>query len=194
MKRVLTEAVAPTSGAGVWAKRVALVAFGVAALAIAAKVKVPFWPVPITLQTLAVLSIGAAYGLRLGMATILAWLAIGALGANVFTGSGADVSGLAYMMGGTGGYLLGFVMAAAFLGWAARRGWDRSHASMAGAMLIGNAIIYIPGLLWLGQLYGFDKPILDWGLYPFLAGDAVKLALAALFFPLAWRAVGDARG
>jgi biotin transport system substrate-specific component len=194
MKRVLTEAVAPTSGAGVWAKRVALVAFGVAALAIAAKVKVPFWPVPITLQTLAVLSIGAAYGLRLGMATILAWLAIGALGANVFTGSGADVSGLAYMMGSTGGYLLGFVMAAAFLGWAARRGWDRSHASMAGAMLIGNAIIYIPGLLWLGQLYGFDKPILDWGLYPFLAGDAVKLALAALFFPLAWRAVGDARG
>jgi biotin transport system substrate-specific component len=194
MKRVLTEAVAPTSGAGVWAKRVALLAFGVAALAVAAKVKVPFWPVPITLQTLAVLSIGAAYGLRLGMATILAWLAIGALGANVFTGSGADVSGLAYMMGGTGGYLLGFVMAAAFLGWAARRGWDRSHASMAGAMLIGNAIIYIPGLLWLGQLYGFDKPILDWGLYPFLAGDAVKLALAALFFPLAWRAVGDARG
>jgi biotin transport system substrate-specific component len=194
MKRVLTEAVAPTSGAGVWAKRVALVAFGVAALAVAAKVKVPFWPAPITMQTFAVLSIGAAYGLRLGVTTVVAYLALGALGADVFTNSSATESGLAYMAGGTGGYLVGFALAAAFLGWAARRGWDRSHASMAGAMLIGNAIIYIPGLLWLGQLYGFDKPILDWGLYPFLAGDAVKLALAALCFPLAWRAVGDARG
>ena len=97
------------------------------------------------------------------------------------------------MPGGAGGYLLGFALAEGFLGSAARRGWDRSHGRMALAMLIGNAIVYVPGLLWLDQLHGWDQPILAWGLYPFLAGDAVRLALAALLFPLAWRAVGDAR-
>jgi biotin transport system substrate-specific component len=124
---------------------------------------------------------------------VLAYLALGATGVDVFAGSGAEASGLAYMMGGTGGYLVGYALAAAALGWAARRGWDRSHGRMALAMLIGNAIIYVPGLLWLGQLYGWDQPILAWGLWPFLIGDALKLALAALLFPLAWRAVGAAR-
>ncbi len=194
MNRVLTEAAAPATGAALWVKRAALVAFGVAALAVAAKVKVPFWPAPITMQTFAVLSIGAAYGLRLGATTVLAYLAIGALGFDVFTSSSATANGLSYMLGSTGGYLVGFALAAAFLGWAARRGWDRSHGRMALAMLAGNAIIYIPGLLWLGVLYGFDKPLLAWGLTPFLAGDAAKLALAALLFPLAWKAVGEARG
>jgi biotin transport system substrate-specific component len=169
------------------------VALGVAALAVAAKIKVPFWPVPITMQTFVVLSIGAAYGARLGVATLAAYLAIGALGFDVFTGSSAEANGIAYMMGGTGGYLAGFVLAAAFLGWAARRGWDRSHGRMALAMLAGSVLIYAPGLVWLGWLHGFDKPILAWGLYPFLVGDALKLALAALVFPLAWKAVGDAR-
>jgi biotin transport system substrate-specific component len=193
MSRVLTEAVAPAEGAALWAKRLALVALGVAALTVAAKIRVPFWPVPLTLQTFAVLSIGAAYGMRLGLATVLAWLAIGALGFDVFTGSSAEKNGLSYMLGGTGGYLVGFALAAAFLGSAARRGWDRSHGRMALAMLIGNAIIYVPGLLWLGAVMGWDKPILAWGLTPFLLGDAVKLALAALLFPLAWKAVGAAR-
>jgi biotin transport system substrate-specific component len=193
MSRVLSEAVAPAGGAALIAKRVALVALGVAALAVAAKIKVPFWPVPITMQTFVVLSIGAAYGARLGVATLAAYLAIGALGFDVFTGSSAEANGIAYMMGGTGGYLAGFVLAAAFLGCAARRGWDRSHGRMALAMLAGSVLIYAPGLAWLGWLYGFDKPILEWGLYPFLAGDALKLALAALVFPLAWKAVGDAR-
>jgi biotin transport system substrate-specific component len=193
MSRVLSEAVAPAGGAALVAKRVALVALGVAALAVAAKIKVPFWPVPITMQTFVVLSIGAAYGARLGVATLAAYLAIGALGFDVFTGSSAEANGIAYMMGGTGGYLAGFVLAAAFLGWAARRGWDRSHGRMALAMLAGSVLIYAPGLVWLGWLHGFDKPILAWGLYPFLVGDALKLALAALVFPLAWKAVGDAR-
>lgn len=193
MSRVLSEAVAPAEGAALWAKRAALVALGVAAVAVAAKIKIPMWPVPVTMSTFAVLSIGAAYGPRLGLATVLAYLALGATGVDVFAGSGAEASGLAYMMGGTGGYLLGYALAAAALGWAARRGWDRSHGRMALAMLIGNAIIYVPGLLWLGQLYGWDQPILAWGLWPFLIGDALKLALAALLFPLAWRAVGAAR-
>lgn len=194
MSRVLSDAVAPAEGSALWVKRVALVAFGVAAMAVAAKVKVPMWPVPITMQTFVVLSLGAAYGARLGAATMLAYLAVGALGFDVFTGSSADSAGIAYMLGGTGGYLVGFALAAAFMGWAAARGWDRSAPRMAAAMLAGTALIYVPGLLWLGALHGFDKPILAWGLTPFLMGDALKLALAALVFPLAWKAVGAARG
>jgi biotin transport system substrate-specific component len=191
MSLVLSEAVLPAEGTRLWLKRAVLVALGVAALTVAAKIRVPFWPVPITMQTFVVLGVGAAYGLRLGMATVLAWLALGALGAAVFTGEGA---GLAYMMGSTGGYLVGFVLAAGFLGLAARRGWDRSVQHMALAMLAGSALIYLPGVLWLGVVHGFDKPILAWGLWPFLPGDALKLALAALLFPAAWRMVGDARG
>lgn len=191
MTPVLSETLLPAAGTRLWLKRAALVALGVAALTVAAKIRVPFWPVPITMQTFAVLGLGAAYGLRLGVATVVGYLLLGALGVGVFTGDGA---GLAYMAGSTGGYLLGFVLAAAFLGWAARRGWDRSVPLMALAMLGGSALIYAPGVLWLGVLFGFDKPILAWGLYPFLLGDALKLALAALLFPALWKMVGDARG
>lgn len=190
----LAEAAGLSSGAMIWAKRAALVVAGVAALAIAAKIKVPMWPVPITMQTLVVLTVGAGYGARLGLATLLAYLAVGALGFDVFTGSSAEQYGLGYMMGGTGGYLVGYVLAAAALGWFARQGWDRSVLMMGLAMLVGTALIYIPGVLWLGVLYGWDKPILEWGLYPFLIGDALKMALAALLFPTLWRLVGDARG
>jgi biotin transport system substrate-specific component len=76
----------------------------------------------------------------------------------------------------------------------ARMGWDRSAAKMAAAMLIGNALIYIPGLLWLGTLYGWDKPILEWGLTPFIYGDLLKLAIAAMILPMAWKVIGKARG
>ena len=100
----------------------------------------------------------------------------------------------AYMMGGTGGYLVGYVLATVALGALAARGWDRSMGRMAAALLIGNALIYVPGLLWLGQLYGWDKPILQWGLTPFLVGDAIKLALAAVLLPTLWKLVGKARG
>ena len=97
-------------------------------------------------------------------------------------------------MGGTGGYLVGYVLATLALGMAARAGWDRSVGKMALAMLIGNALIYIPGLIWLGQLYGWDQPILAWGLTPFLIGDALKLALAAVLVPGLWKLIGNARG
>jgi biotin transport system substrate-specific component len=193
---VLSEAIWPASGVGLWAKRAALIAAGVALLSFAAKVQVPVWPspVPITLGTFAVLTLGAAYGPRLGLATIVAYLVLGALGWDVFAGSTAELNGLAYMAGGTGGYLLGYVLATLALGAAARQGWDRSVRGMAAVMLAGNALIYLPGLLWLGLLYGWDKPILAWGLTPFLVGDALKLALAALVVPGLWRLVGTARG
>ncbi|UCH73132.1 MAG: biotin transporter BioY [Rhodospirillales bacterium] len=162
---------------------------GTALLTLSAKIQVPFYPVPLTLQTFVVLAIGMAYGWRLGGATLLLYLAEGAVGLPVFAGTPEKGIGLAYMLGGTGGYLVGFVAAAMLVGWLAERGWDRSAATTALAMLIGNIAIYLPGLLWLGALFGWDKPILEWGLLPFLLGDAVKLVLAAAVMPLAWRAV-----
>ena len=195
--KVLSDVVGPREGTALLVKRAVLVVLGVAALAVAAKITVPFWPVPVTMQTFVVLTLGAAYGTRLGVATVLGYLLVGALGFDVFTSSSAEAYGLTYMMGGTGGYLLGFAVAAGVLGELARRGWDRSIAWMAAAMLIGNAIIYVPGVLWLGHLYAESKgwaTVLDWGLWPFLAGDALKLALAALILPWAWKQVGDARG
>ncbi|GAA6201164.1 biotin transporter BioY [Aquicoccus sp. SU-CL01552] len=192
--RVLADVLGPRAGTALRVKQVALVVLGIAVLAVAAKIRVPMWPVPITMGTFAVLSIGAAYGARLGLATIIGYLLVGALGFDVFAGSSAEMAGIEYMMGGTGGYLVGYVMATLALGTLAARGWDRSFAKMALAMVIGNALIYAPGLLWLGQLYGWDKPILQWGLTPFLLGDVIKLALAAVLLPALWSLVGRARG
>ncbi|MEL6915826.1 MAG: biotin transporter BioY [Pseudomonadota bacterium] len=191
--KVLTEALGPRDGTAKLIKQIVLVVLGIAALAILAKVKVPMWPVPVTMGTFAVLTIGAAYGPRLGLATILGYMIIGALGFDVFASSSAESFGIEYMMGGTGGYLVGYVLATLALGYLARLGWDRSMLKMAVAMLIGNALIYIPGLLWLGQLYGWDQPILAWGLTPFLVGDVLKLVLAALLVPGLWKLIGNAR-
>lgn len=167
-----------------------LIALGVAAMAIAAKIKVPFWPVPMTMQTFVVLTVGAAYGGALGAATMLAYMLVGAMGFDIFTGSSAETNGLAYMTGGTGGYLVGFVLAAFALGRLAEAGWDRSVPKMAGAMLIGNALIYVPGVLWLGVLYAQTQGwawVVQWGLTNFVVADALKLALAAALLPMLWR-------
>lgn len=190
---VLSQAFGPQSGTALRLKQAVLVLVGILALAIAAKIKVPMWPVPITMGTFAVLSIGAAYGARLGLATILGYMLVGALGFDVFAGSSAEAAGLTYMMGGTGGYLVGYVLATLALGALAARGWDRTFGMMALALLIGNALIYLPGIAWLGYLYGWDKPILEWGLTPFLVGDAIKLALAAVLLPALWKMVGAVR-
>lgn len=191
-KPVLAEALGPTTGTARLLKQAALVVGGIVLLTVMAKIKVPMWPVAISMGTFAVLTVGAAYGPRLGLVTIMGWLILGALGMDVFQSSG-EVSGIAYMMGGTGGYLVGYVLAVLALGLAARRGWDRSVLWMAVAMLIGNALIYVPGVLWLGVVYGWDKPLLAWGLTPFLVGDALKLVLAALLVPGLWKLIGDAR-
>ena len=190
---VLAEVFGANEGTNLRIKQAALVVAGILMLAIAAKIKVPMWPVPITMGTFAVLTIGAAYGPRLGLTTIMGYMIIGALGFDVFAGSSAEKFGMEYMMGGTGGYLVGYVLATLALGSLARRGWDKSIGLMAASMLIGTVLIYIPGLLWLGNLYGWDQPILAWGLTPFLIGDAIKLALAALMVPAIWKAIGNAR-
>jgi len=191
--RVLSDVLGADSGIALRIKQVVLVVLGILALAVAAKIKVPMWPVPITMGTFAVLTIGAAYGARLGFVTIIGYMIIGALGFDVFAGSSAKNFGLDYMMGGTGGYLLGYVLATVALGVLAQRGWDRSVSWTAAAMLIGNVLIYVPGLYWLGRVYGWDKPILEWGLTPFVVGDVIKLALAALILPAVWKRVGQAR-
>lgn len=203
---VLTEALWPAEGAGLWIRRAVLVVVGVAFLAVCAKVKVPLWPSPvaISLGTFAVLTVGAAYGPRLGLATMVAWLAIGAFGFNVFQSTSSETYGLAYMMGATGGYLVGYVLATLALGAFARRGWDRSVLGMAAAMLVGSVLIYVPGLLWLHYLVEggmFDaakyasawEQTLAWGLTPFVIGDLLKAALAALIVPGLWKLVGSAR-
>ncbi|MSU91403.1 biotin transporter BioY [Rhodobacteraceae bacterium 2CG4] len=187
----------PAHGTGLWVKRAVLVAAGIAAMALAAKIRVPMWPVPGTMQTFVVLSVGAAYGLRLGLATMLGYLLIGAFGYDVFTGSSATSNGLAYMAGPTGGYLVGFVAAAGVMGWLARRGWDRSFARMAAAMLVGNVIVYAFGVPWMAQLFLAERGwewVMTWGMTNFLVFDALKLALAAMLFPVLWRLVGTARG
>jgi biotin transport system substrate-specific component len=194
-RNVLAEILGPQSGTALRVKQAVLVVLGIALLTIMAQIKVPVpgSPVAINMGTFAVLSIGAAYGARLGLTTILGYMLIGALGFDVFQSSTADLNGLSYMMGGTGGYLVGYVLATLALGALAHRGWDRSVKWMALAMIIGNVLIYVPGLLWLGTLYGWDKPILAWGLTPFLIGDVIKLALAAMVLPALWKLVGDAR-
>ena len=203
---VLSDHIWQAEGTGKAIKRVALVIAGVAILAIAAKIKFPLppSPVPVTLGTFAVLSLGAAYGPRLGLVTILGYMIVGMLGFDVFAGSSPTKFGLTYMMGGTGGYLVGYVLATLALGLAATRGWDRSPIKMAAAMLIGNVLIYVPGVAWLyklveGGLFDATKfatawdQTLAWGLTPYLIGDAMKLALAAVLFPVLWKLVGSAR-
>lgn len=155
-------------------------------IAACAQIAVPLQPVPITMQTFAILIIGAAYGWRLGAATVAAYLAEGALGLPVF----AELKGgIPVLFGPTGGYLFGFVAATAAVGWLAERGWDRSIIKTALAMLLGNALIYVPGLGVLAMYVGAGK-VLEFGLIPFLLGDALKLILAACLLPLAWRIIG----
>jgi len=157
----------------------------VVALSAQIVIPLPFTPVPVTGQTLAVLLIGAVLGSARGVLAILTYLAEGALGLPVFAGGKA---GLAIIAGPTGGYLIGFVIAAFVTGYLAERRWDRNIVTSFLAMSIGNIIIFALGLLILGSYVGFDK-VLALGFYPFLIGDVVKLALATLLMPLGWKAL-----
>ncbi|MCY4054075.1 MAG: biotin transporter BioY [Hyphomicrobiales bacterium] len=160
---------------------------GTLLLAISAKIQIPFFPVPLTMQTFVVLLIGFAFGWRLGGLTVLAYLAEGAAGLPVFAGTPEKGIGIAYMAGPTGGYLLGFLAAAVVTGFLAEKRWDRTWLGAAAAALIGLTVIYAFGLLWLGTVAGWDKPVLEWGLLPFLPGEALKLFLLGAVLPLAWK-------
>lgn len=170
-----------------------LAVLGSLLLIASAKVHVPFWPVPMTMQTFAVLVIGMTFGPRLGAATVVLYLLEGAVGLPVFAGTPAKGIGIAYMVGPTGGYLVGFVVAAYLAGTLAMRGWDRKPLQTAFAMVLGMAVIYVLGVAWLSTLIGVAKA-LQFGVAPFLLADALKIALATALLPLAWRGVVGAPG
>ena len=158
-------------------------------LALSAKVQVPFYPVPMTLQTLAVLVLGAAFGARLAAATVALYLVEGLLGLPVFAGA---VAGPAYMAGPTGGFLVGFLVAAAMIGWLAERGWDRSWATLLAAMALGHVIVFAFGFAWLAALIGPAKAFAA-GVAPFALATVVKTLLACALIGAAWSAVAQLR-
>lgn len=168
-----------------WMRAALLAVLGTMLLWASAKIKVDLGAVPVTMQTFVVLGLGAAFGWRLGVATLLLYLAEGAAGLPVFAGAPEKGLGLAYMMGPTGGYLVGFVLAVALIGYLAERGFDRNPLTMFLAMLAATAAIYIPGLAWLSALIGTESAI-QFGLLPFIWGDLIKAGLAAALFPAAW--------
>ncbi len=180
----------------IWSRRLAaqlaLLASGVAALTVSAKLQIPWWPVPMTMQTYVVLVIGMAYGTRLGVATLLAYLAAGALGAPVFAGTPEKGIGLAYMAGPTGGYLLGFVCATWLCGSLAARGWDRGWARSLAAMTLGHLLILGFGVAWLAVLMDGARAV-QFGLVPFIGATVAKTLLAGVTLPAAWRSLSKFR-
>jgi biotin transport system substrate-specific component len=174
---------APTLADRLWAastpteralRMVVLAVAGSLLLWASAKVQVPFYPVPMTMQTAVVFLIGIAYGPRLGVATIALYLAQGALGLPVLAGTPEKGIGLPYMLGPTGGYLAGFAVAAAIAGWVAER--STHWLSIGAGVLAATAAIYLLGAGWLATMVGIDKAI-ALGVLPFLLGDLVKLML-----------------
>ncbi|HEX2235231.1 MAG TPA: biotin transporter BioY [Actinomycetota bacterium] len=155
--------------------------------------RLPFTPVPVTLQTLAVLLVGAVLGARRGTLALLLYLAEGALGLPVFAEA---KSGVLYLVRAdplhtTGGYLWGFVVAAALVGLLAQRRWDRSARSCIGAMLLGEIAVFAFGVTWLAAaLQAPSARALELGLYPFVVAEVAKLLVAAAALPAAWRFVG----
>jgi len=164
---------------------IALVIGGSFLIALFAQLKVllPFSPIPVTAQTFAVLMIGALYGANRGSLSALAYIIEGALGLPIFAFGGGFVE----LLGPTGGYLIGFIPAAYLTGYLAQKGWDRRIGTTILAMIFGNIIIYTFGLVWLSRLIGISKSILSVGLYPFIAGDLVKIVLAAAVLPAGWK-------
>ena len=194
--------VRPTLAGAVWpeqastasraARAVLLALVGSAVLTLSARLSVPFWPVPMTLQSLAVLLIGAGFGLRLGAATVVLYLLEGAVGLPVFAGTPMHGLGLAYMMGPTGGYLIGFLAAAALVGFCAERGADRSVPKLLGAMTLGHVVLFGFGYAWLAHLLGKDLAFTA-GVEPFILGTVVKTLLAGLVVPAVWQLMAKRR-
>ncbi len=146
-------------------------------------IPLPFSPVPITGQTFAVLVVAMFLGRWRGTAAVLAYLTEGSLGLPVFAGG---VAGVAKVLGPTGGYLISFLPAAYLAGYLAEKGWDRKVSTTFLAMILGNIVVFGFGALWLGKFVGFGKA-LGLGVLPFLAGDAIKIGLATLVLPGAWK-------
>lgn len=169
-------------------RHIALIVLGAAFVALTAQLVIPTTPVPFTGQTLGVLLVGGALGLRRGAAALALYVTIGALGLPVFAEGDAGTSTI---LGATGGYLIGFVVAAAIVGRFAELGWDRRLGASLATMLVGTAVIYAIGVPWLKFTTGLSwSELVAAGLTPFLVWDTAKLAIAAAAFPAAWWLIG----
>ena len=172
---------------------VLLVAGGAAFVALAAQVsiKLGFTPVPLTGQTFAVLVVGSVLGSVRGALSLLLYLVVGVAGVPVYA---EHRHGWSVFSGATGGYIVGFVVAAMLTGWLAERNWDKRFSSSISAMLTGSVVIYICGVTWLHHFLGVSwSTTLNDGLYPFVPGDMLKVYLAAAALPIAWRLVDRVR-
>ncbi|MBB6012253.1 biotin transport system substrate-specific component [Aquamicrobium lusatiense] len=183
--RPLVSLALPEKGAARLAAQVFLAIGGTLLLTVSAKTKVFLGPVDISLQTLAVLLIASAFGMRLAVATLVLYMAQGAIGLPVFQSSPEKGVGIAYMLGTTGGYLAGFVAMAAIAGWAADRGFDRNPFKLFGAFMAAEVVMMAMGFAWLALLVGADKAW-QFGVVPFVVGDLIKVALAASLVPAVW--------
>jgi biotin transport system substrate-specific component len=188
----------------VWPDRVSRVAaafvmivVGTIILALSARIQVPFYPVPMTLQTFAIMVISAAYGSRLAVLTVLLYLMEGLVGLPVFANSTLGSVGPAYFLGTTGGFLIGFIPLAAIVGYAADIGWDRSAPKLFAAMVIGDAVVFALGFVWLAWFAQLSSGAIGvgveraWigGVFNFLLADLLKIVLAALAIPASWTLV-----
>lgn len=171
---------------------ISLIFAGAVLTAIAAQIAIPMWPVPITGQTFAVLLVGAVLGASRGALSMIAYFSLGAAGLPVFTGA---VSGITF--GTTFGYLVGFIAAAAVVGWLSQLNWHKKVSGVLASFVIGNAVIYMFGLPWLAfalsnlGIASDAGAVIAAGLFPFLVGDAIKMALAAAALPMAWKYLGS---
>jgi biotin transport system substrate-specific component len=184
----LIDSVWPQQATGASLLRPALLAIaGSVLVAVCAQIAVPLAPVPMTMQTFAVLLIGLAYGARLGAATLALYWIEAAVGLPVLQGF---AGGIGQLVGPTGGYVAGFVVAAGVVGWLADRGWSRSVLFSILAMLAGTVIIYAFGATWLSFFVGGAAKAWEFGVAPFLVVDGIKALLAAACLPVAWKLLG----
>ncbi len=158
--------------------RFLIIAFlGSIALAISSKIKIPFYPVPMTMQTFVVLFLGISFGYKIGLASVSLYLFEGIIGLPVFSNSPEKGVGLVYFMGPTMGYLIGFLLAVFFAGYL---NFKSNYLTIFIKLIFSVSVIYILGLLWLGSLIGWDKPIFELGAKPFLLAELFKISLLTL--------------
>ena len=169
-------------------KTISIIVIGSILLTISAKIKIPFYPVPMTMQTFVVLFFGIAFGYKIGLATVTLYLLEGIFGLPVFANSPEKGIGLVYFTGPTMGYLIGFLVAVYLVG--IRRDllyWSKKHyvnlLTVFTRLIVSVSFIYILGLLWLGSLIGWDKPIYKLGAEPFLLAELFKLLLLTSLYP-----------
>jgi biotin transport system substrate-specific component len=176
------------------ARHIVLILAGALLIYLTARISIPVpgSPIPITGQTFGVLLVGGALGFRRGFAAVLLYAILGLVGLPVFA---EGKSGLEVILGARFGYVIGFLLAGSVVGRLAELGWDRNLLGALGAMVIGNALIYAVGLPWLAVVAGYSPALtIEKGFLPFIFGDTLKLVLAAVLFPAAWRLVGRGSG